>query len=74
MSSTPTAADLVTGTAEVQVTIVTTVTVPTVNGKWLHSDAIGVACTHALKGLGHYEAHEVTETGAPGGDTVACAG
>lgn len=60
-------ADLINGTAEVQVTIVTTVTVPTVNGRWTHGDAIKAAAWSANEGYGHYEAHQVGDTGAPQG-------
>ena len=55
------------GTAEVQVTIVNTVTVPlTAEGNWLHSDAIAAAASRALAGFGHYDARRVDDTGAPG--------
>jgi hypothetical protein len=52
--------------AEVQVTIVATVTVPVDHaGTWLHSDAVSRACAAVGLGLADYEAHEVSKTGAP---------
>jgi hypothetical protein len=59
-------ADLINGTTEVQVSIVATVTVPTVNGKWTQGDAVHAAAWAAREGRADYEAHEVGATGAPG--------
>lgn len=57
--------DLINGTAEVQVLIAATVTVPTVNGQWTRADAVRAACWAADNGRADYEAHQVETTGAP---------
>lgn len=63
---------ILTQTAEVQVTIVATVTVPADrHGNWLQSDAVAAAVFALGQGRADYEAHQVTATGAPGPFTVA---
>lgn len=65
-------AEILTQTAEVQVTIVATITVPTDSrGNWLPSDAVNGAMLALSQGRADLEAHQVTPTGAPGPFTVA---
>lgn len=52
-------------TAEVQVTIVATVTVPRQRGTWTQDDVINAAAWAARNGRADVEAHQVEATGAP---------